>query len=54
MLSVRAGVEGWVTSIRVFSKGVSTSGISDGSNNGLLGGNGEGERGPIGRRSDEC
>jgi len=30
------------------------SGISEGNNSGLLGGNGEGDRGPIGRRSDEC
>ena len=38
----------------VFSKVMSMSGISEGNNSGLLGGNGEGDRGPIGRRSDEC
>jgi len=43
-----------VTSTSVFSKAMSVSGISEGNNSGLLGGNGEGGRGPIGRRSDEC
>jgi hypothetical protein len=43
-----------VTLTSVLSKAMSISGISEGNNSGLLGGNGEGARGPIGRRSDEC
>jgi hypothetical protein len=53
-LSDRKGVKGCETLTCMFSKGMSASGISEGSNSGLLGGKGEGARGPIGRRSDEC
>lgn len=50
----RLGVEGCVTLTNVLSKVRSASCISEGSNSGLLGGSGEGGRGPMGRRSEEC
>lgn len=49
----RDGVEGCDMLIGVLSGG-SMSGISEGNNMGLLGGKGEGGRGPRGRRSAEC
>ena len=53
-LSERDGVEGCVRFTSVPSSIISVSGISEGNINGLLGGNGEGERGPRGRLSVEC
>lgn len=53
-LSERDGVEDCVRFTSVFSSVISASGISEGNINGLLGGNGEGARGPKGRLSAEC
>ena len=53
-LSDRDVAKGCVRFTRVHSSVISVSGISEGNTNGLLGGNGEGERGPRGRLSAEC